>query len=215
MRRTLAAFAVATALGASPSSAAAPALSNPGAQIENFTPAIVSDVLTELGAQNIEQRNSDGDQIVKFTDAGIPYNFVLMCDAGVCTGLFMVVGMITDKNKYPLELLNASNKKNPFLTVTQQDEDRILFARILVTDGGVSKKNLAVNIVGFAFAVQESLKYLTTQLVASYQQGGPAQYQRASLGMSPPRPVFLSPQEIAHAMPTLAPHHGTSLRQPR
>ena len=217
MRRLL---TVLTFLTASYFSAAALAaglpLIDPGAQIENLTPTIVAGLLAELGVQNVEQHNSNGKQIVTFVDAGIPYNLGLVCDASACTGLFMVVGMNTGADKYPLEILNASNKRNALVTVTQED-DKILIDRVLITEGSVSKKNIAINLVTFVGSVQETLKFLTSQLVAGYQQGGPAQYQRASLGlgMRPPRPEFLSPQDMARAMATLAPHHGTSLHEPR
>ena len=200
MYKTLAACAVAAMLVAAPSFAAEPPISNPGSQMENLTLANVAEIVTELGAQNVEQHDTDGNKIVTFTDQNIPYNMLLVCEAGNCTGLVMLVAMETGTNKYPLEVLNASNKENILVTITKLDEQKIGIGRAMITEGGVTKKNVAINVATFVGSVQTSIKYLASQLVAGIQQGSPAQFQRTSLDSPVPRPVFLQSSEMAAIM---------------
>ena len=197
MYKTFATVAVTATLIAAPSFAAEPPISNPGAQMENLTVANVSEILTELGAQTVEpHETTDGKKIITFTDKGIPYNVGIVCDGGTCTGLVMIVAMAAGSGKYPLEMVNASNKENMLVTVTKLDEEKIGIGRVMVTDGGVTKKNVAINVATFVGAVQSTIKFLTSQLVAGIQQGSPATFQRASMDTTPLRPVALNSSEM-------------------
>ncbi len=211
MRTLLSALAIAAAsLTALP--AAAEGLTNEKSQIEGLTAANVSEILTELGAQNVKTHDKNGRTIITFDDRGIPYNMGIVCDKLGCTSLLMLVGLNTGTKKYPLDVLNSANMENMIVAVTRSDQDTILISRVTFTDGGVSKKNIAVNVGSFVRAVGDSIKFLNTQIVAGYQQGSPSQFQPVVMGTNSLRPEAIQPGDVVKAMDKQAPHKGTSLK---
>ena len=175
-------------------------LKDPTSQIENLTPENITAILTELGAQQIETHAVEGGhKLVTFKDGEVPFNLGFgLCDVrpGSCLALIMVVGFDPGTTHYPLELFNTFNRDNSFVSVVQLDGNKFAVSRMLFTDGGVSRKNVALNIANFAAAPAEVMKFLTSQLVAGYDQGSAAQFQRASLGAAQPRMVPIAAAEM-------------------
>lgn len=197
----LATLVVAFAAVAVPARAAAPELklSDPTAQIENLTAENVSAILQEVGAQQIETHQDGGKTIVTFKDGEIPYNLgFALCNIrpGTCLALVMVVGFDPGATHYPLELFNAFNKDNAFVSAVALDGNRFAVSRMLFTDGGVSRKNVAMNIVNFAAAPQVIMKFLASQIVAGADRATPAPFQQVSGGANAVRPVALAPRDM-------------------
>jgi hypothetical protein len=198
MRALFSALAVTAAFVALP--AAAAGLTNEKAQIETLTAANVSEVLTELGAGKVQAHDSNGKTIISFEDGGIPYNAGIHCDKLGCTSLVLLVSYNTGTRRFPLEALNSINRGNLNVAVVQYDEDSIHIGRVTFTDGGVAKKNIAVNVGTFVNSVREALASLSSQVTAGYQPGAPARFQPAGMAGYLPRPVAMSPAEVARVM---------------
>ncbi len=203
MRILLSALAIAAAsLTALP--AAAQGLTNEKSQIEVLTAANVSEILTELGAQEVQSNDKNGRTLITFKDGGVPYNVGIICDNLGCTSLHMLVAMSTASKKFPLDIVNAANRANTIVQVLQYDSDTLFISRMTFTDGGVSKKNIAVNIGSFVAAVRETLKFLTTQVVAGYQQGGSSQFQPVGMATDQLRPAAMAPEDVLKVMDKMA-----------
>jgi hypothetical protein len=196
----LAALVVATAAAVVPAGAAEMKLSDPTAQIENLTAQNVTAILQELGAQQIETHQDGGKTVVTFKDGEVPFNLgFALCDVKpkTCLALVMVVGFDPGATRYPLELFNTFNKDNSFVTAVALDGNRFAVSRMLFTDGGVSRKNVAANVANFAAAPQVVMKFLASQIVAGTDRASPAPFQQVNAGANAVRPVALSPQEMA------------------
>ena len=214
-RATLALLAgLAAALSTGPSLAepAEPPIANPGAIVDNLTADNVSELIRELGGQQIQTREVDGKKLVTFMDGNVPYNLgIALCDIrpGKCLAVAIAVIIDPGTTSYPLEIFNNFNKENLFVTLIKLEGNKFGVGRVLLVDGGVTKKNLAINIASFALTFQEAMKYLSSQLVAGYQQNGT--FQRAGLGAASPRPVFATPQEMTRIMDAMAKQYKTTL----
>lgn len=212
-RATLALLAgLAAALSPSLAEPPEPPITNPGAIVDNLTAENVSELIRELGGQQIETRDVEGKKLVTFMDGNIPYNLgIALCDIrpGKCLALSLAVVINPGTTSYPLEIFNNFNKDNLFVTLIKLDSNRFGVGRVLLVDGGVTKKNLAINVASFALAFQEAMKYLSSQLVAGYQQNGT--FQRAGFGTASPRPVLATPQEMARIMETMTKQYKTTL----
>ena len=206
MRLSLAAFvAVAIALVA-PVQAAAPAeppLTNPKQIIDNATPEFFAELVKELGGQDVEIKR-DGDYTgIVFKDREVPYNIgFAMCKTvpGKCLVASILVVVDNGKGGYPLEMLNKTNKDYGFLTLFKDTADRFGVGRLVLVDGGVTKKHLAMEISLFVQALRQTLTDLDSQLIAS----APGPFQRASYGPKQFRPLVVSPRYIAERTEKLA-----------
>ena len=201
MRKTLTAFAITVAaLSAMPATAAQ--ITNEKSQIEFVTTDNIAALLTELGAQQVQAQASGKSKSVTFQDGQIPYSVVLgVCDQGTganCEAAIMVVIFEGGTNNYALDSFNTFNKEHPFVSAIKLEENRFALSRMVVTTGGVSKKNLGVNIASFAQGPGALMQYLASQLVAGYQDGRTAAaFQRTSFGAAPLRPVYATPRDLA------------------
>lgn len=197
-------FMAAAAINAVPSSSAEPgdsfALTEPMSILDSVSAENVSEVLREMNAQQVQVHDVEGTKVVTFVDGNIPYNMVVtLCDVrpGKCVGLVVVVALETGTLKFPPELINSHNKDYPFVCVVQLDNQRIGMGHAFLVDSGVTKKNLAMNIGTFAASVRESMKYLTSQIVASNEAGTKAPFDKVKFNPGELRPVFLAKEEAA------------------
>lgn len=181
-----------------------PPLTNPTALWDSVTPESVAETVRELGGQQVEIRGTGNERIVTFVDGNIPYNLApAICDVrpGKCVGLIMVVIMDTGTVKLSLDALNAQNKTNVFVSVAKFEENKIGIGHGLLLDSGVTKKNLAMNIATFASTVRDTIKALSTPVVAS----NGAEFRPTSFGPRPTlRPVFVNPAELARYVQSVA-----------
>jgi hypothetical protein len=216
MRKILTALAFGAAtLAATP--AIAEPLANPAAQLEKLSIDNLSEILRELGAQQIEPSTSAAGKSVTFRDGNIPYHMILAgCDkaGGACIATIMLVVIDGGSSNYPLDSFNSFNKDNSFVSAIKLDGTKFAVTRMIVTSGGISRQNMAVNIANFAQSPNEIIKFLSAQLVAGYENGGATQFQRAGLGMTQmPHAVLATPAEIGQILQSVkAPKTVASFR---
>lgn len=198
MRRLLSLTAIFAAI-AFAGTAHAAGLTDPTAIIENLTTENMTALVQELGGDQIQVNEGDGIKIIQFRSGSIPFNLAFACEKGtaVCVGLFMLVAIDPGTTHYPLELFNTFNKDHPFVSAVALDGNKYGVGRMLLTDGGVTKRNIALNLATFSLAPEAIMKFLASQLVAGYQQGGSARFLPASMGTTYGRPVRLSPREFS------------------
>lgn len=175
-----------------------PPISNPAQLIDNVTVENITEIVREMGGQQIETRDvGNGQKLITFVDGAVPYNAgTVLCDyrPGKCLALAMAVVMDTGATTYSLDVLNAFNRDNLFLMLVKLEDGKIGFGRVTLVDGGVTKKNLAFSIAAFASTLQRGLQHLKSQLVAGVQQDGTFQ---AGLTVAEPRLVPATPADMA------------------
>lgn len=221
MRKISIALAAAAALNFGPALAAddanEPPITSPSQMIDGVTVENVSELAKELGGQNIEMREFNGRKTVIMMDGEVPYNLGLaICDMrpGKCVILLAFVLMDFGDANYPLEVVNSLNRDGWFLTMAKTGEKNIMsFGRAIIVDGGVTKKNLAMNIGAFVGAFRETMKALKTQLVAGVYPGG-AQL-KAQMIEPTVRPVVPQPEEAARIMDKLAEAYRAASKRAR
>lgn len=199
MRKVCVTMTLAAALAAGQTFAAEPPeppLTNPTALWDSVTPESIAETVRELGGQQVQIQGTGNERFVTFVDGNIPYNLApTVCDArpGKCVGLIMLVIMDTGTLKLSLDALNAQNKKNVYVSVSKFEESKIGIGHGMLLDSGVTKKNLAMNIVVFAGTVPETIKALSNPVVAS----NTPEFRPTSFGSrSTLRPVFVNPAEL-------------------
>lgn len=218
MRTTLFALASVAFLAAMPTLAAPaePSLSNPTSLIDNANPDQVAELLRELGAGNVEIRGTGNERVVGFQDGDVPHNVGFsVCNVrpGKCLAMTTLVVVNTGDQQAPaLDALNAVNG-SMFVTVVRLDANRFAVGRVHFIDGGVTKKNLAMNIAVYATTFQEVMKALSNQVVAGIQPR--SVYLSAPARRTMPRPVQATPQEIAHIAKMMSAQYATKLPHAR
>lgn len=216
MRNSAAAVAIAlTATFAAP--AFAQQLTNEKSSIDYFTTDNVSALLKELGAQQVQVQSNNTGKSVTFQDGAIPYNAILtVCNKTTganCEAAILVV-IFEGSTNYPIDAFNNFNKEQSFVTAVKLEENRYAISRMVLSSGGVTKKNVAVNIASFASAPAKVVQYLSSQLVAGYQDGQGANLQRVSYNPAPLRAVPATAKDVAQILkavdqstPSEALHH--------
>jgi hypothetical protein len=190
-------------------------LTKPGSVIDSVSTDNISEILREMGAQQIEVHDAGKMKVVTFVESNVPYNLgITLCDIrpGKCVGLVLIVAMDTGTLKFPLELINSHNKDNIFAAVTQIDSKKIGIGHALLIDSGVTKKNLAMNIGTFAISVQEAMKYLASQFVASNEKGGATPFEQVKFEPEALHPVPLSPEDITRLANAISEPYKAKLR---
>lgn len=172
--RSLGLLTAAVCLSLAPSIALAqpaePPISAPSSIVDSVTIDGLSALMKELGAQNIEAR--EGGKLLTFQDGPVPYNMnIALCDIRPSKCLAVAMGVIMDpgSTSYSHEAINNYNKDNLFVTAIKLDGNKVAFGRIWLVDGGITKKNLAINISSFVVTFNEGLKSLQSQVVAGVQ----------------------------------------------
>jgi hypothetical protein len=136
---------------------------------EYFTVENVTESVRELGGTNIETVNEEGTTYVRFQLANFPFNVALqVCkDRPGCVGLVIGAAFNTGGVKYPLETLNAFNRKLPPVTALSLPDGNVAMWRALISLGGISKKNMTANMGMFISYVPNFVEHLQGQVVAS------------------------------------------------
>jgi|CXWL01.1.fsa_nt_gi hypothetical protein len=199
---TIAAAAVALAGLSSPAFAADPPISNPNQIVESVTAESVSQLVTELGGQQVKIVDAGTSKIVTFQDGGTPYNFTPTgCDQNICTGLSLLVVVDNSTAALPAETLVNASKENPLLSFFKVDSGKFAVGRITLVRGGVTNKHLAFEMSLFVVAYREAMQKLSTQLITSVNRPGP--FQRASYGNGALRAVPVPAALVAKLVPNL------------
>lgn len=189
-----AAFALAGLSG--PAFAADPPITNPNQLVEQVTVESISQLVTELGGQQVQIVDGGTTKTVTFQDGGTPYNFTPTgCDKNICTGLSLLVVVDNSTANLPAETLLHANKENPLMSFFKVEGNRFGVGRISLVRGGVTKKHLAYEMSLFVVGYREAMQKLSSQLIASVNRPGP--FQRASYGSGPLRAVRVPPALIA------------------
>jgi hypothetical protein len=193
---TLTAAVLALAGLSSPTFAAEPPITNPNQLIESVTAESVSQLMTELGGQNVQIIDAGTAKIVRFEDGGTPYGFTPTgCSPqNVCTGLSLLVVVDNSQTNFPADTLLNASKENPLVSFFKIDNTKFAVGRIALVDGGVTKKHLAYETALFVAAYREAKKKLDAQLVASAR---PGPFQRASYGNGRLREIHAHPALLA------------------
>lgn len=163
-----------------------------------LTADVVKSLVTELGGTEVEVHDQGKEKIITFKNGETPFNLGLaLCEVrpGGCVALILAVGFDPGTTHYPVELFNTFNQQNPFVSSYQIDGNKFAVTRMVLVEGGVTRKNLAVNIATFAAAPADLMQFLNSQLVAGYQQGGT--FQRAGFGSPYARATWLAPQQMS------------------
>jgi hypothetical protein len=206
---SLAAAAVLTAAPALAADAPEPPITNPMSIVDSVGPEQFADLMRELGAQQVQIREAEGQKIVTFFNGEVPYNVGFsLCDIrpGKCLALTMIVVINLGTGTAPaLETLNAANG-GMYVTAVRVDANRFAVGRVEIVDGGVTKKNLAINAGSFIVTFQALMRSLNEQVVASVQP-------RSSYLSAPTRPraVFATPSEMARITKALSANYANYL----
>ena len=140
MRKILTALAFGAATFTATPAIAEP-LTNPAAQLEKLSIDNLSEILRELGAQQIEPSTSAAGKSVTFRDGNIPYHMILAgCDkaGGACIATVMLVVIDGGSATYPLDSFNSFNKDNSFVSAIKLEGTKFAVTRMIVTSGGIS-----------------------------------------------------------------------------
>lgn len=202
---------LATIALAAPSLAAEPAelpIANPGAIVESVSPEQIRQLVTELGAKNAQIGDAENNKVVNFEDANLPFTFgITGCDIrpGKCLSLVMLVFLKTDPGAVTVDMVNKHNEDGFFDTAIKLEGDIVAFGRAVVVDGGVTRRNLAMNVVVYAALVHDGMKRLNSQLVASNPL--PGTYARVAHDRGILYPVRASRQQLDKALAVLGQQH--------
>jgi hypothetical protein len=173
-----------------------PPISNPNQMVESVTADSVSQLVTELGGQQVQIVDAGTSKIVTFRDGDTPYNFTPTgCTQNICTGLSLLVVVDNSTAALPAETLVNASKENPLLSFFKVDGGKFGVGRITLVKGGVTKKHLAYEMSLFVAAYREAIQKLSTQLIAGVNRPGP--FQRASIGNGPLRAIRVPPALVA------------------
>lgn len=213
MRRVILGLASAALILAAPVLAQSdPPLSNATSIIDSANPDQVAELMRELGAANVEVRGAGAERVVGFQVGNIPYNVGFsLCNVRPGKCLAMTTLVIVNSGDQPAPALDALNTVNGsmFVTLVRLDANRFAVGRVHLVDGGVTKKNLVVNIASFMLTFDEAMKLLSNQVVAGVQPRGV--YLSAPVRRTMPRPVHATPAEIAHIAKAMSAKFATTL----
>ncbi len=215
MRFSLTALVAAAIVFAVPAQAAEPAepaLANANQVIDNLTLESIADLLREMGAQQVEIKEVGNQRGILMVDGGIPYNVAVgLCDRrpGKCLVLGIMVVIENGAGGYPLDTLNTVNKNNLFVTLYKVDSAKFGVGRLHLVDGGVTKRNLAINVASYVATFRDVMQQLQNQTIASVRPGA---YQQASFGRPQLRLVPASPREMHDFIAEASTRVATTLR---
>lgn len=173
-----------------------PNLTNGTKMIDSVVAEDLAQTVREIGGGDVQIREANGKKGITFWDGENPYTMVpVFCDIqpGKCLGYVMVIVVDNTQLKFTLDTLNAANKSTSFLTFFQEEQGKFTVGRVNIIDGGVTKKNVAVNISVCAMEFREALKRLENQLTA----GLSPQFQRVGNGPVRVRAFAPSPDYVA------------------
>lgn len=162
--------------------------------IEGLTLTSLAAILTEAGAEEVTPAAEEN--VVRFKSAGRNFFVTLgACDeqAGLCG--MATIGRVL-KAKLPIEVLNKINRKyDGLIAAARVNEASFRLVHSTIIAGGVSSKNIAVNLVWYVNESPEFETFIKSQLVAENPASRP-DLQNVSAGW-PIGDVVLSPEEIS------------------
>jgi hypothetical protein len=201
------------ALSAVPATNAAPESSlkvtNPTQVVDSAVAEDLAQIVREINGQDVQVVEANGKKGVMFKDGDIPYTMApVFCDIlpGKCLGFVMVVILDNNEFKFTLDTLNFANKSTSFLTFFKEDSSKINVGRVNLVDGGVTRKNIAINISLSAMEFRETLKRLQSQLTVGNDRGTP--FQSASYGPARWRAFAPAPDYAASLADKFAPTYA-------
>ena len=176
-------------------------IANPSSIVDSVQADDIKSLVTEMGAREAQVRDGDNNKIVTFLDGKLPYTFgITGCEIrpGKCLSLVMLVFIDMGGSAISTDMINTRNKDSFFNTAIRIDDKVIAFGRGVIVDGGITRRNLATNIVVYAAMVHDGIKHFGSQLVASNTLPGTT--QNLSLQNGALRPVFPTPQQLNTAL---------------
>lgn len=191
-----------------------PPITNPMDLVDNATPEPMAEMMRQLGATQVEIKGEGDQKSVTFFDGPVPYSLGFgICNIrpNKCLAMLIIVVVDPGATNFPLEALNGFNKQGMFTTLVKLDGNRFAAGHMLLVDGGVTRKNIAINVASFIITFHEAMRYLQSQMVA-----GTYPKDRAMLranGQAPLRFVKATPQEMAQAVKALSSRYQTTLRR--
>ena len=174
---------------------------NPKGIVDSLKAEEVKSLVTELGARDAQISSVENNKVVTFVDGKLPYTFGISgCEIrpGKCVSLVMLVFVEIGGTSISTDMVNSRNKDSFFNTAIKVDEKVMAFGRGIIVDSGVTRKNLATNVVVYAAFVNEGIKHFSSQVVAS--NGFPGSTQNLSFANGTPRAVFPTPQQLNTAL---------------
>lgn len=174
-----------------------PAVPAPGAAtealIESLTPASLAGVLSEAGAEEVTP--STEDNVVRFKSSGRNYFVTLgACDEASGGCALATIGRVL-KARLPIEVLNKVNAKyDGLISASRVNDASFKLVHSTIISGGVSTKNLAVNLVWYVNESPEFEAFIKSQLVAENPASRP-DLQNVGAGL-PLGDVVLTPDEL-------------------
>ncbi|MEQ1752676.1 MAG: YbjN domain-containing protein [Micropepsaceae bacterium] len=163
------------------------------ALIEGLTPASLAGILTEAGAEEVTP-STEGN-VVRFKSSGRNYFVTLgACDEASGTCALATIGRVL-KAKLPIEVLNRINAKyDGLISAARVSDASFRLVHSTIISGGVTTKNLAVNLVWYVNETPEFESFIKSQLVAENPASRP-DLQNVSAGL-PLGDVVLTPDEL-------------------
>lgn len=133
--------------------------------IQSLTIDELATILAEAGAEDVTP--SVQDKTVQFKSGGRNY-FVTLSACDEATGVCSVVAIgRAIKAKLPLEILNKLNERYKGLaSATRLNDTAFKIVHAMIVGGGVTKNNVAVNIVWYVNETPQFEAFVKSQLVA-------------------------------------------------
>jgi hypothetical protein len=184
-------------------------ITNPTQVVESAVAEDLAQIVREINGQDVQLREANGKKGVTFKDGDIPYTMApVFCDIqpGKCLGYVTVVVVDNSELKFTLDTLNSANRSTSFLTFFREENNKFTVGRVNLVDGGVTKKNIAINISLCAMEFREAMKRLQNQLTVSHDRATP--YQRASYGTARWRAYAPAPDYAARMADEFAPEYA-------
>lgn len=133
--------------------------------IESLSVEQLTAILTEAGAEDVTP--STTEKIVRFKSGGRNYFVSLnVCDEATAVCSVVAIGRAV-KARLPLEVLNKLNERyNGLISATRMNDTTFKMVHATVVGGGVTKSNVAVNIVWYVNESPQFEAFIKSQLVA-------------------------------------------------
>jgi len=176
-------------------------ITQPDQVLDTLTAEAVGSLVAELGGKEVEIRDLEGGKVVIFVDAGIPYQLsVAGCESipGKCISLVMLVFVETGASGITTDMVNSGNLEEFFITSLKVDDKTMAFGRGLLVAGGVTRRNLAMNIGVYANRTGEALKHFASKVVAS--NALPGAPQNLSMGAGKINAVRPTDEQLSAAL---------------
>ena len=192
-------FATASIAPVAAAEPAVPTLPNATMMVDSITQEFLVETLRDLGVARVDPiKSQDGTKGVTFWDNDFPYNVVVGgCNfrPGKCVYIGMFVRVDAGAANYPLETINAHNRRSYFVGAARLSDTHYGIGRAAVIDGGVTKLNVAMNLGSFVGNVRDSMQFLSQQSIASSGKDGTV--LRAAAKSALPRIVPATQEDIA------------------